>query len=903
MNKVLAKRLKRDLKGNFGRYLALFLMIVMGMYIIVGMVGAAETIISQTAVSGEKNNVEDGEFTVFLPLTQQQLDELEQGGVKLEKMFSIDIDNENGAVLRLMKTRGKINLNDLDSGRLAEKNGEAVLEKRYCAENSISVGDTVKLGGTELVVTGIGSTPDYDLPVAKLSDTAESSMFGTIFVTPEQYEKLKSDNALKAEEYTYAYKLNGEMTDNELKEKIKTFEFDYNDVEDKYFKETIADTIGRKDELQDGINKLLDGANELSDGLSELNENSPELLGGASDIFETYLAFASESLKQGGVNAKLTEENYGDVLEAYILLTGSEELRQLKETLDGLNAYVNGTAEYTDGVKKAYDSSEELADGVKELKTETDEVIDEVFKVDTDNLTTFVKAADNPRIAAAAGDMYMNKVAGLAAGIIVMILFTYVISVFVIHQIQRESSVIGTLYALGAKKSDLIAHYITLPTIITFIGGIVGSSLGFSRLGIENQMQDCCSYFSIPYFETVYPLYLIVYGILMPPLVSVAVNYFVINKRLSQTALSLIRNEQNTGSYNKINLGKTGFIRRFRIRQLLREMRTGFTVIFSMVICLMILMLGINCYMLCINIKEKNKADTTYEYMYMLKYPESTAPAGCEAVFSKSLSKTYIGYTLDVNIMGIDGDNKYFDVTTSRGKSKLVVSSATAQKYGLRIGDKLILTDSANDMDYAFTVEGIADYSVGLTAFMDIDSMRELFGEDEDYYNTLLSDEPLDIDVGRIYSVITKADVERSANVFVKLMMSMVIMLISAAVIIFCVVMFLMLNVMIDRSSFGISLIKIFGFRIGEIRKLYLNGNTYTVALGAIIGIPLSKKAIDKLYPWLMANVSCGMDLKFKPLMYIGIFAGIMAVYFVINALLVGKLKKISPAEVLKNRE
>ena len=50
----------------------------------------------------------------------------------------------------------------------------------------------------------------------------------------------------------------------------------------------------------------------------------------------------------------------------------------------------------------------------------------------------------------------------LTAGIVVIALFTYVISVFVSHQIQRESSVIGSLYALGVKKKELayLLHYI-----------------------------------------------------------------------------------------------------------------------------------------------------------------------------------------------------------------------------------------------------------------------------------------------------------------------------------------------------------------------------------------------------------------------------------------------------------
>ena len=48
MNRVLNKRVLRDLKSNFLRYIALFLLIAMGMYIIVAMMASAETIIQGT---------------------------------------------------------------------------------------------------------------------------------------------------------------------------------------------------------------------------------------------------------------------------------------------------------------------------------------------------------------------------------------------------------------------------------------------------------------------------------------------------------------------------------------------------------------------------------------------------------------------------------------------------------------------------------------------------------------------------------------------------------------------------------------------------------------------------------------------------------------------------------------
>lgn len=752
MNRVLRKRLPRNCKHNLLRYLALILLIVMGMYVVVSIVGAADTIITQSTDKAEENLVEDGQFSVFLPLTDVQETELLDAGIVLEKMFSIDLETGDESIIRLMKIREKINLIELDEGRLAENSGEIVLEKRYCAEHGLQIGDSIAISGLRFVIVGIGSTPDYDMPVRTFSDMAvESSQFGTGFVTEKQYEEIQKTITSAAEDYCYAYRLQASgLTDNEVKQIIKAFDFE------------------------------------------------------------------------------------------------------------------------------------------------------------TNTLTSFVKRADNPRILAAAGDVQINKKAGLFAGVIVMALFTYVISVFVIQQIQQESSVIGTLYALGAKKKDLLLHYMTLPVILTFAGGVTGTLLGFSIAGIPTQMTDSYHYFSIPKLDICHPVYLIIYSIAMPPVVAAVVNYLVINRRLSHTALSLIRNEQNVkegAGLKNTPLGKMNFIRLFQLRQMMREKRIGFTVVCGMLISLLVLMLGLNCFVLCRNVQKDSIDSTKFEYMYSLKYPEAEIPKGGDACYVKSLTKTAMGYTINISVIGIDGDNKYYGTVPVQGSDSLIISQSVQQKYGLRIGDKLILTDNEEDMDYTFTVKRICDYAGGLAVFMDIDSMRELFGQEKDYYNILLSGTELTIDESRIYSTTTREDVVHSASVFISLMRPMIITMIGASVIIFCMVLYLMMGVMIDRAAFGISLVQIFGFRTGEIRKLYLNGNTWIVAAGAAIGIPLAKIIMDALYPWLIANTAVGMNLKFPWYLYAAVFAGVMAVYFVINTFLVRKLKRITPAEVLKNRE
>lgn len=141
---------------------------------------------------------------------------------------------------------------------------------------------------------------------------------------------------------------------------------------------------------------------------------------------------------------------------------------------------------------------------------------------------------------------------------------------------------------------------------------------------------------------------------------------------------------------------------------MLREMRTGITVLLSMLFSLFILMLGVDCYYLCENVRKDTINDTKYEYMYTLKYPEESVPEGGEACFVKTLSKEQLGYNLDVTVMGMDSDNKYYDVKTHKGKSFITVSRSVVERYGVAKGDKFILIDNATSMDYAFTVEDSA---------------------------------------------------------------------------------------------------------------------------------------------------------------------------------------------------
>lgn len=836
MQKVLRKRIWRDFKSNLPRYLALSLLIILAMYLVVSLVGAAETIIRGSENADSRQCVEDGDFSLFVPMKDEEMEDLEADGVTIEPQFYMDYEIDEDHTIRIFANRDEVNRIDLVKGTLAEKGNELVVERQFAEKNDISAGDVITFGGREFTVTGIGTTPDYDNVLKSLGDTGCDCLhFGTGFVAADVYDTLRAEEkSIKSEEYYYAYRLNGAMTDDELKDRLEKLEFTSGDVEDPFFQEYWDRTMGKKDDLTDGIQELLDGAKELKE----------------------------------------------------------------------LKAFDDGIIEYTDGTKEAEDGSNELLDGIQELKDETDDMIDDIFSEDAQNLMTFVKAGDNARIQAASGDQELYRSVGTIAGAILLILISYVLSVFVVHSIDQESAVIGALYALGVKRKNLMAHYVTLPTVITFVSGLIGTLLGYSSLGVPIQMQDCYNYYSLPDLDVIYMPYLFIYGIVVPPVISIIVNSLVIRKRLSKPVLTMIRNEQKVGNGKDIKLGNMSFMNLFKIRQMLRESRTGFTVVFGMFVSLLLAMMSLEIYTYCANVNRDYVNDTKYEYMYTYKYPTEEVPEGGYEAYAKTLKKKIYDYNFDITVMGLTENNPFFDVNLSDSSSKVAISSSIAYKYGLDVGDTLTLKDDEADKIYAFEIASVAQYAPSFMVFMPYDKALELFDEPEDYFNVVFSDHALDVETGRLYATTTKTDVKKAAGIFSDIMQGMILTIGGVSVLIFIVVMYLMMKVMIDRSSFNIALIKIFGYRNKEVKKMYLDGNFYIITIGALISIPLTKWIMDMAYePAFVPNIACGIDKSFPFWMYLAIFAGILILYFIINHLLIRRIRKMVPAEVLKNRE
>lgn len=916
MQKLLFRRVLRDFRHNLPRYAALFSLMLLSMFLVVSLMGAADSIIQGTAESAEAHGVEHGQFGVFVPLTDSETAQIEASGVTLQKDFSLDLHlDADGSTLRVYAYRDTIDRFAATTGAETVQPGEILLEQHYADTHGFALGSTVTVGGKAFTVAGIGSTPDYDAVFEKVTSTAvDPKQFGVGFVCAADYDALNAaGTAFRAEDYTYTYRLGGDATDDNLKALLQSFTLDRSKVTDTYFLDYVARAEQTRTDLQDALTALADGAGELADGMDELTGYSADLNDAADALFDAMLAQAEESLAQAGITVQLTAENYAAQMEK--LADDPSTSAALKQTLadaagqlDALEQFRQGVHQYTEGASQAAaGGSAQLRDGVQELQNAADDILDEYFSFDLDNLTQFLPAAENPRIGGAADDVEINLYGSGAAGVILMILFTYVISVFVVHTIEQESSIIGALYAMGVTRNQLLVHYLAAPVVVSWLGGVCGLLLSLTPIGCVQQMQDTYLYYSLPQLGVRLPGLLLVYALVMPPVIAAAVNCIVIRKSLSRTALSLLRSEQkasHASRISRIDLGHLSFLPRFQLRQLLRELRSAFAVLGGMFICLLVLMIALDCYVYCDNFNRRSILETTYEYCYTYKYPTEEVPEGGTPAYAETLRQTSYGYDLDVTMLGIDPGCPYFpEVAPTAKKSEVVIASSVAQKFGVGKGDVLVLRDEVNDVNYAFTVTDVVHYASGLYIFMDRDAMQELFGRSDDYYNTVFADHALDIDTGLLYATVSRQNIEQASAVFTDLMMPMVILVSVLSVVIFLVVLYLMIKVMIDRASYSISLLKVFGYCTGEVRRLYLDGNFVVVALGALVCIPAAKGLMDIIYPYFVSNVAAGLELSFPPQLYAVIYAGVLACYLLIDLVLVRRLDRMTPAEVLKNRE
>ena len=202
MKSPLRKRLPRELKSEFGKYLVVFIMMAITIGFVSGFLVADGSMLRAYDDSFQKYNIEDGYFQTKKKLTPAQKEDIEKSDVKVYENFYIEQKLTNGSTIRFFKNRKEVDKVCLMNGKMPKKSGEIAVDRMYADNNELKVGDTVKSRKKTFRITGLVALSDYSALFQNNNDTMfDAVKFGVAIVTDKDFEAL---NQVKVQ-YNYAW--------------------------------------------------------------------------------------------------------------------------------------------------------------------------------------------------------------------------------------------------------------------------------------------------------------------------------------------------------------------------------------------------------------------------------------------------------------------------------------------------------------------------------------------------------------------------------------------------------------------------------------------------------------------------------------------------------------------------
>ena len=211
MKNPLNKRLPREFKGEMGKYMVIFLFMIMTIGFTSGYFVANSSMLQASDESYDKYNIEDGHFVVKDEISASLQRKLEQEDVKIYKDFykeeAVDTDNDgkSDGSIRVFAEREKVNLICVMKGSMPKGKAEIAVDRMYADNNDIAVGDTICIGNSKKKVSGYVALSDYSALFSDNSDMMfDATKFGVAVMTKQGYDSLAKEH----ENYQYDWKYN-----------------------------------------------------------------------------------------------------------------------------------------------------------------------------------------------------------------------------------------------------------------------------------------------------------------------------------------------------------------------------------------------------------------------------------------------------------------------------------------------------------------------------------------------------------------------------------------------------------------------------------------------------------------------------------------------------------------------
>lgn len=221
MKNPLRKRLPRELKGELGKYLVVFILMVASIGFVSGFLVADNSMLIAYNEGFEKYNIEDGNFRTAEQVHKTQREEIEALGVKLYDNYYVEEPLDNGSTMRFFKNRQQVDKVCLMKGELPAGTGEIAIDRMYADNNNLSVGDTLRSGKRTWKITGLVALSDYSCLFQNNNDSMfDAVKFGVSVVTEEEFDSLEQEKLQYNYSWIYDEKPKTEKEEKEVSEDL-----------------------------------------------------------------------------------------------------------------------------------------------------------------------------------------------------------------------------------------------------------------------------------------------------------------------------------------------------------------------------------------------------------------------------------------------------------------------------------------------------------------------------------------------------------------------------------------------------------------------------------------------------------------------------------------------------------
>lgn len=524
------------------------------------------------------------------------------------------------------------------------------------------------------------------------------------------------------------------------------------------------------------------------------------------------------------------------------------------------------------------------------------------------HMRTYISASDNMRIDMVKMQAEMFIAISYIILIIMPLIVVVLVSIVITRKVKSEQKMIGTLTALGYKKSSLMLHYAGFAMIPGLLGGIFAAifTMIFAQPFGELGLQD----YEPMRIECHLELGAAIFGVIIPTVMYVLAAMRAVNKLLKKDTVLLLNGnaEQGEKGHRKLLVkNKISFRIKYALRSLIGNPSRTFVVFLGIFLGSYIALLGYS-FLDTMEYTKKNMVDElgSYEYQYVLNELVQGAEYGGEPILMSTVENE-AGEQL--SIIGTSDANPYLRLRDMQGneicpEEGYYITNVVARLYELQAGDEITLCNPLTMEKYRITVAGVVDNDMQKAIFTGKEKVAAILGIDANVNNVIMSDVVLDIPDSKVLQTIKKADAKEQFQTMSNQMNVMIYFLIGIGAIICVASIYVAVNMLVTENRSNISMLKVLGYKDKQINQIVLRVNHILLPIGILVSIPLVFASVNWFMSWLAEFIGALPKAHIAPRSFIYTTLLVCCSYFGSLFLLRRKVSKIDMVESLKgNRE